>query len=90
MIPQVISETGSLELGLEAIKRRSNFLLENLQRFQNGDIVPLWKSYIDGRIYIQVDIVSSVKASSGWSRATIKRSWLTDDESVGSGLGTHN
>lgn len=87
---QAISEESSLKFGLEAIKRRSNFALENLHRFHNGLVIPAWKSYKDGRIYIQVDVVSSVVASSGWSRMTLKASQCADSEAMRSGLGTPN
>jgi hypothetical protein len=80
----------SLELRLEEINRSADFALENIKRFQNGQVIPLWEKYIDGRICLQVDVSSRPNASEYFARATFEASGLADCECVGSYLSPAN
>lgn len=57
----------SIKFSAESMKRRSNFSLENVERFYNGLSFPLFENYVDGRIRLNIEFY----ARSTCSRAVL-------------------
>lgn len=61
---QTATTSDSLELRLERIDRSADFFLENVKRFEQRTIIPLWQNYIEGRICLNVDLSAAREATS--------------------------
>ena len=67
-----------LEVRLERINRRADFHLQNIERFQHGDIIPLWKNYLDGRIRVYVHAWAGADASADCIAAAIEPARISE------------